>query len=591
MNTTTVYRVLDPIDNLKIKVTLRKRPYNEPCTPITTEANPSVNVNVSSSTTLERKDTDKTKTKTISSVITWQTKIFSPKEIEKYKSLDNGRSDQPLLPEMRGDLTPIQLRHLENYRAKKQKQGGLVKGSVIFTYIDEDEYVEKTDPFSFTDSLAPQSLISKNYSLPHSLQQTLTHPTTSVSYNSKFQVASNSGVVVKNKTVTGMHRHFHSIPFKQMHIMAYIRKKLVIEGSPDVFEGETTESVLCTLKVNSNGMFEMKPGFSTDFSAPYINPLKFGEGEDDMIYEYVLENLSEPERKNFNFQIPDVQRPLRIGPDLGSFEPSPSDHSLSKIHIFGEIISASGFDYPHRKPDLYVEYVFDLDSHPSWKQIDSFSQDESVVIGENNNNINNNNTSPYGEVISRISHIASTSYDISDPSKSVAHFCFPFELHLEGNPENALPHLYFIVNSYDEWERHRVVGYGYMSLPVTPGRHYYDIKTWRPKGSVYSQLKSYFIGGSPELQDINYIYMPKDHTQLQTGKITTPMLKFPFATISSGELSIRMDVVTHSFPNQVLLSKGNLDIGSKRVSNAAVLSALMRAKQRIEAAKKAKKQS
>ena len=33
------------------------------------------------------------------------------------------------------------------------------------------------------------------------------------------------------------------------------------------------------------------------------------------------------------------------------------------------------------------------------------------------------------------------------------------------------PQIYFEVASLDSWQRHRVEGYGYLSVPTTPGMH------------------------------------------------------------------------------------------------------------------------
>ena len=65
----------------------------------------------------------------------------------------------------------------------------------------------------------------------------------------------------------------------------------------------------------------------------------------------------------------------------------------------------------------------------------------------------------------------------------------------------------------DTWGRRRTEGYGYFILPTTPGPHEVCIQCWRPSGnagyaSVLSQLKRYFVGGNPELEEVRYTALP-----------------------------------------------------------------------------------
>lgn len=58
------------------------------------------------------------------------------------------------------------------------------------------------------------------------------------------------------------------------------------------------------------------------------------------------------------------------------------------------------------------------------------------------------------------------------------------------------PHLLFQVNSVDSWNRHRIEGYGFLRLPMEPGYHQMDLETWRPRGSITTEIHSFFLGGS-----------------------------------------------------------------------------------------------
>ena len=68
------------------------------------------------------------------------------------------------------------------------------------------------------------------------------------------------------------------------------------------------------------------------------------------------------------------------------------------------------------------------------------------------------------------------------------------------------------VRSVDSWERVRLEGYGYITLPQTPGTHTYTVDTWRPEGpNNTTKLRRFFIGGTPELSDVRYVHVPSNY--------------------------------------------------------------------------------
>lgn len=70
----------------------------------------------------------------------------------------------------------------------------------------------------------------------------------------------------------------------------------------------------------------------------------------------------------------------------------------------------------------------------------------------------------------------------------------------------------FEVLSLDWWGRHRTEGYGYITLPSTAGLHHVTTHTWRPTGnSPVDELRRFFIGGNPELDDITFVGIPHQH--------------------------------------------------------------------------------
>jgi Meckel syndrome type 1 protein len=52
----------------------------------------------------------------------------------------------------------------------------------------------------------------------------------------------------------------------------------------------------------------------------------------------------------------------------------------------------------------------------------------------------------------------------------------------------------------------------FISIDIVVRLGYYDehLSCWRPQGdSIFNELRRFFIGGSHELEDINYVAIPK----------------------------------------------------------------------------------
>jgi hypothetical protein len=58
--------------------------------------------------------------------------------------------------------------------------------------------------------------------------------------------------------------------------------------------------------------------------------------------------------------------------------------------------------------------------------------------------------------------------------------------------------------SVDGEDRHAVEGYGTVILPTHVGIHHYELKTWKPISPRANELKTFFLGGSPELGELNF---------------------------------------------------------------------------------------
>ena len=59
------------------------------------------------------------------------------------------------------------------------------------------------------------------------------------------------------------------------------------------------------------------------------------------------------------------------------------------------------------------------------------------------------------------------------------------------------------VTSTDFWDRTNIEGYGLVTIPLTPGCYDMVIPTWRPVGTVLSEMRRFFIGGGAEFEDLS----------------------------------------------------------------------------------------
>uniref|UniRef100_A0A8C8BJH5 MKS transition zone complex subunit 1 n=1 Tax=Otus sunia TaxID=257818 RepID=A0A8C8BJH5_9STRI len=176
----------------------------------------------------------------------------------------------------------------------------------------------------------------------------------------------------------------------------------------------------------------------------------------------------------------------------------------------------------------------------------------------------------------------------------VAHFCYPFTLDMfftQGDEsEDSLPQwpvLYFEVLSLDFWQRYRVEGYGSLVLPASPGLHMLTTPTWRPVelGTV-AELRRFFIGGSPELEDITYARIPSTFKGERLSR-------FGFRTETTGSVTFRLYCLqqskafleTSALRQRMQSVLDRLGGFSQQSSVYGVLEAFQRARRRMQEAR------
>ena len=302
--------------------------------------------------------------------------------------------------------------------------------------------------------------------------------------------------------------------------------------------GEEHLVVLCTLTFGGNGILTIQPDFSWS-GRPYRLEVEGREA-----FEYWIEHssldmdydtqLKETMLQNEVYARHNQLQQAEVGDD---FEMPPA--GMFRLHLGGEIVSAEMFEYDN----LFVNFLLDLPS--GW------------TAGEN----------------SQLSGVTQKCFTTGDEKgNDVAHFGYPFDAdlffsinQLDTNKEliPKWPQLLVEVVSVDYWSRYRIEGYGHTALPTDPGYHTLHIDTWRPVTNKPSaEMRRFFIGGTPELEDIRYCGNMDSQGSVQS--------KMGFQTRASGRVKVKMNVIHQA--KAFLL--GNTKPGTRKQSKRVLIDRL-----------------
>lgn len=136
------------------------------------------------------------------------------------------------------------------------------------------------------------------------------------------------------------------------------------------------------------------------------------------------------------------------------------------------------------------------------------------------------------------------------------------------NENNKLSTIYFEVNSVDNWNRHRIEGYGTFNINLDG--HNCDnnninnicVPIWRPIGSIHDEMKRYFIGGGQRLKDKKLISLPKIDDN-NDNKFNS---RINWNTVHSGYLHLNINILSINNQNQVIHKIDKIDKGDKELS-------------------------
>ncbi|KAK1787530.1 hypothetical protein P4O66_016032, partial [Electrophorus voltai] len=301
--------------------------------------------------------------------------------------------------------------------------------------------------------------------------------------------------------------HIVNTSMQSMHIMADL-------GPAGKLGLKENEYVLCTIRADSSGVITLKPDFNNDGESYRLGT----EGDKREVWHIYLENASAPicteEKEREQRMYRDLYNRHKdylnslVGQD---FEMPPA--GILRLIVNGEIVSAQGYEYDN----LYVHFFLELPN--SWSTA-SFQS---------------------------LSGVTQTCRTRTFGKDNVAFFSYPFSFESffrkEDESEASLPLwpvLYFKVLSLDFWQRHRTEGYGYLVIPSTPGYHRVTCPTWRPlQTGTVAELRRFFIGGAPELEDISDVRIP---STFKGDRLS----RFGFRTQATGSITFVLNCLQHA---------------------------------------------
>ncbi|XP_066551522.1 tectonic-like complex member MKS1 isoform X2 [Amia ocellicauda] len=416
----------------------------------------------------------------------------------------------------------------------------------IFTYTDYDRYtnLQEHNESVLVPGQQPSSLAERMASVRRRRQER--RAVEGSLPKSRLITWEPSEEFVKNN-------HVINTPVQTMHIMGDL-------GPYGMLGHKDNEVMLCTVRVDSNGVITVQPDFNN--KGPYR--LQAGLLRQEL-WQYTLEDVSksispeEQEReqrmyKDLYMRHKDYLNRL-VGQD---FEMPPP--GMLRLLVNGEIVSAKGYEYDN----LYVHFFFELPEN--WTSLSSQS----------------------------LSGVTQTCSTRSEGRENIAYFSYPFSFEAyfrkEDETEDSVPQwpvLYFEVLSLGFWQRYRTEGYGYLVIPPTPGCHNLTCSTWRPvQPATVAELRRFFIGGAPELEDISYARVP--------GTFKGDRLsRFGFRSETTGSVTFTLHCIqqARAFIDASALKKRRQSVldqlggFSKQSTTNNVLEAFLRAQRRMQEAR------
>ncbi|GJQ79323.1 hypothetical protein Trydic_g16188 [Trypoxylus dichotomus] len=134
---------------------------------------------------------------------------------------------------------------------------------------------------------------------------------------------------------------------------------------------------------------------------------------------------------------------------------------MAEVHIIGQLVGAR--DFP--KQSLFCKWT--LQCGNNWKILSGKYEGQTQVVCPEFDN--------------------------------VCRWSFPIDIHLVSTGIPGWPKIYIQVYYLDWFNRTHLFGYGFLSIPTSPGNHVLNCYTWRPFGTIRERFIQFFLGGGPRI--------------------------------------------------------------------------------------------
>ncbi|XP_026482285.1 B9 domain-containing protein 2 [Ctenocephalides felis] len=151
---------------------------------------------------------------------------------------------------------------------------------------------------------------------------------------------------------------------------------------------------------------------------------------------------------------------------------------MAELFIIGQIVGASGFN------QSTLSCKWHLEAGNAWKVVGGYS--EGITKTDQS----------YGEEEVKWNH--------------------PIDVRFATRGLQGWPKFCIEVYSVDIFNRSRVVGYGFMHVPLTPGHHKEVCQTWSLRQSTWESIRQFFLGSPPEEVKPNNFHSGVDRYKLNT---------------------------------------------------------------------------
>lgn len=172
---------------------------------------------------------------------------------------------------------------------------------------------------------------------------------------------------------------------------------------------------------------------------------------------------------------------------------------MAEIHLIGQISELTDFE----DRNLFVKWS--LNAGSNWKLLEGFTEGQT--------------------------HLSTISGSGIDTVHSLSH---PIDVHYTTTGLQGWPKFEFQVWNVDWLSKCNISAYGYMSVPMQPGKHELTCSTWRPIGDLRRRVIDYVTGCRMHLLD------PSDI-------VGNGFNRHVIQTMSMGYVKVNLNVVLRDF--------------------------------------------